>query len=302
MMPRWIRGSRPTPACSSSASRRSRAGRCSSARSRSPGRWSRRSAASSRRRGARSLVRLALRRRAPTPSCARRRLELLEHAADDRTVTRSRTRTRTWRSSRPRTRARAPTSPPSGSGRASKRCAMPHRAVPQRREALGRLLLPDGCRRPGRGRPSARLRGLPVRRRAGRLGSAACRRWRRIAEQLRPRRDGADRRRGNRPHLQPGGADRKGGRARREHAGRRGLLLAGRGLGRRRRSPTPSTRPATSATRSRGRAPPLRGRPGRRGVGHERRGVPARHARHRRGRPAPGRVRNRLQPGDPRGT
>ena len=52
------------------------------------------------------------------------------------------------------------------------------------------------------------------------------------------------------PHLQPRRPRGKGRRAGREHAGRRDLLLAGRGLGRRGDHATRSIRRATSATRS----------------------------------------------------
>ena len=52
-------------------------------------------------------------------------------------------------------------------------------------------------------------------------------------------------------------------------------------------------------SRGRRRPLPLRGRPDRRGLRDERRGLPDRHARHRRGRAPAGRVRDRLQPRHP---
>src|SRR5581483_9256394 len=164
-------------------------------------------------------------------------------------------------------------------------------------EALGRPRLPDAGPRAGRRHDAARVRGLLLGGDAPRLGGAGGTDARDRRPVRRGRR-GAHRRRGNRPPLQPRRPPRARGRARRQHAGRGGLLLAGRGL-RGRRDRVFGVSGLLSEPRGRGRAAPVRGREDRRGERRLGRGVPARPPRRRRGRAAARRVRHRLQPRHP---
>ena len=100
----------------------------------------------------------------------------------------------------------------------------------RREKPVGRLPVPTPALAQDAGMTLRGVRGLPLRRRAGRLGRARARRWSGSRSASTPER-GADRRRRHRPHLQPRGPRRPRGRDRREHAGRRGLLQPGRGLG-----------------------------------------------------------------------
>ena len=275
----------------------SRGGRCSSARSRAARPLVEEVVPGARpARPSRALVRLGFDsvggvfvREAP--------IELLGPAQRRSSSTRSRRRTRTWRSIAPENTREGSRRPGRAGGAPAGRDADAPRALPARREAVGRLLLPDGGAAQDAGMTLPAVRGLPLRRRADRLGGARRDGWRGSPSGSTGR-DRADRRRGHRPDLQPRGPRGQGRRARREHAGRRDLLLARRGLGRRCHQlfgvPRLLHRP-----RGQRRPLPLRGRADRRRIRDERRGVPDRHARHRRGRAPAGRVRDRLQPGHP---
>ena len=97
------------------------------------------------------------------------------------------------------------------------------------------------------------VRGLPLRLGAARLGGRA-----RTDDEdqgaVRRGDGGPDRRRADGPSDRPRGPRRKDRRRRREHAGRRGLLQPGRGLGRRRRSSSRSSPPSTRAASVEGSA------------------------------------------------
>ena len=174
----------------------------------------------------------------------------------------------------------------------------PHqRARSSTRPQVGRLPVSDA--RAGAGRRSDAARRSPTSSTAPACSTGTRRRERmsRYAERFeaadevrivgeRHRRAPVDRRAAGK--VDAGGANMPGGEF---------FYLAGRGLGRGRdrlrRVPGGLRRP-----RGRRHPAPLRGREGRRCLGRDERGVPARAARPRRGGEPPGRARDRLQPGD----
>ena len=180
-----------------------------------------------------------------------------------------------------------------------RRCASRHEPVPARREAVGRLLLPDRGGRAGRGHVAARRSRTSSTAPCWSTGRRSASGWSGSPSTSTRAEHGADRRR-------RAPTSRSASRAARARSTRSARTC---------RAARSSTRP--SRTRPKGsisyseypacylgheverRPLPLRGRPHRRRVGDDRRGVPARHARHRRGRAPARRVRDRLQPGHP---
>ena len=234
-------------------------------RTRPAGRCSRRSCRQIGRRGAYALLRLRVDVRRSAPWMLEAAEERARDARRDRGP-RARPRGHLHRRSRrPRTRATAPTSPAERLGAPQQGDAAAHDAVLQPARSRG-----SGCDFPTQalaqdaGMTLAAVRGLLLRRAARRLGGARRREMRADRRALRRRRRGAHRRRrapisASASRAVTGCVDALG----REHARRRGLLLARRGLGRGRHQllRVPGLLPGP---RGRGRPLPLRGRQDRR--------------------------------------
>ena len=180
-------------------------------------------------------------------------LELLAQARAARCLRSGRSATRSSRSPRPRTPARAPTSPRSGASAAAEADASRSGGGRWRCRCRGSICeYPTNAAAQEAGMTLDGVRGVRLRRRAARLGCRGARMQRIADASSTPPsevRIVGERDRPDALARGPLGRDR---RRPHQHAGRRGLLLAGRGLGRGRGDVLRVPGRATTATRSSG--------------------------------------------------